>query len=609
MSAQIPGSEIKFYSRHLCGGVLVAPYCMGNPKDFNIDQEYSLMRSFIPDFMVDERQPAVELCRGFKRILEGKSEKERLCADVSDEERPICKERMERLIMINEECNRRVLKYHEKIEEFRGWIWGTLGGLGAFLVAIIIRFFNRPKGARDVVDEAFRAIEALRNARGTGGRLKAFWNGLYRIYSRYRGESIAEEDKIKESAEKNVSQEWGVVRGLLASTQEKLNNFLLNLEESEHPDKASDLQSVNLSFLMGGERAPTVAALHQRFFSDAEQILHSYQKTIWVIEKNLPSILAGHFLPVDRIPTEEELDLARKETERFREAVVALLDANRGLRGMVNQLASAFVTDPTFNANWLHTILATETNMEKALRQVDGNLSLIEQIGLHRSYEDRQSWSLRLLRIYHGMGTASGMMSKVLGFKNHLAKKLGVRVEMTTAETDLAIPQEIQIDLFKILNTLLDNAINFSDPARRGSDAMVEFSSSVSDDNLTFTVKDNGVGFRDPASAMGGKRERPDMAPGLGIELKAAHELAEKAGLIMTYKHLKSYGLFNAGTEFQVTIPAKLQSLGMQTPQGTPIPGPVQGGTGMASSAMIGLTQPFIASSLSFMRAPALIMR
>ncbi len=215
MSAQIPGSEIKLYNRQLCGGVVIAPYCVDNPKDFNIDQEYKLVHSLIPDFMVDERQPAVELCRGFKRILEGKSEKEKLCADVSDEERPICKERMERLVMINDECDRRVLKYHQKIEDFRAWIWGALGGLGAFLVAVIVRFFNKPKGARDVVDEAFRAVEALRNAKGAGGRLKAFWNGLYRIYSRYRGESIVEEDKIKENAEKRFLSSGDLLGGCL----------------------------------------------------------------------------------------------------------------------------------------------------------------------------------------------------------------------------------------------------------------------------------------------------------------------------------------------------------------------------------------------------------
>ncbi len=59
-----------------------------------------------------------------------------------------------------------------------------------------------------------------------------------------------------------------------------------------------------------------------------------------------------------------------------------------------------------------------------------------------------------LLRTYHGLGTASGMMGKVVGLKDPLAKRLGVRVAVKSADTKLGIPQDIQIDLFKILNTL-----------------------------------------------------------------------------------------------------------------------------------------------------------
>lgn len=568
MNVTVPASAIKMFQGDLCGGDagnygLDAPFCVPEPGPINLD-EYSFFQSLIPAWAKDGEQTTAQVCKGIRDIDDEYRRGERRCESGNQAEKEACEAKRKNARYYRNKCDEDVLYWHEIANDWKTEIWAGIVAVVTGLIALIWNMIKTSwfgkRDPRDTIAEGFKTIDKLRMAKGFRSRLMALLGGVMNMGRRWYGANPSDVQRIRDEAIQTVGEKWPETRSRLQIAHEKLQDFLEGLDEGIHPRKASDIRDSDFRNIIGKTDDLLIEQLADRFLLDqelSEQLLTSYQRTMKVVDERLATIVSGQLLPASGVlPSQEMIDHALEETRRYRAVVEALSAANQSLYEILNVVASASQVDPAKNADWLHTMLASQARLGDILRVIANHTAFLEIMNA-KLREGDEGKVLKFLKRYHGLDTAKGLILKVQSINSELAKAIGVMVGVHVDPDEVSIPRELQIPLFIILNAMLNNSIVFSNPKLRNNGAEAKITTVEKDGDLILSVVDNGVGIKNIEAVMaGGKegRERPDLAAGLGYDLHDASEIARKFGISIEHTPRTSMHLFNAGSEFRIRV-------------------------------------------------------
>ena len=135
---------------------------------------------------------------------------------------------------------------------------------------------------------------------------------------------------------------------------------------------------------------------------------------------------------------------------------------------------------------------------------------------------------------------------------------LSSSLEESGVKVDLSHLPDINADesqMIQLFQNLVSNAIKF----RGQVDPFVKINSSESDEALTFTIEDNGIGieprFHDRIFVIFQRLHTPDKYPGTGIGLSVCKKIVDRH-----HGEIKLESESGKGTKFKIVLPKHLQS-------------------------------------------------
>ena len=146
--------------------------------------------------------------------------------------------------------------------------------------------------------------------------------------------------------------------------------------------------------------------------------------------------------------------------------------------------------------------------------------------------------SMKNADVQFNAGNVNSLLKSVAYLNSATARKHLVTVNADTLSTTHAIPEEIRIDLFRVLFEAVHNGIKYSDLKK--ADRRVNISVAVEDETMTFTVEDNGAGMSEEQARLiqekPGMRFHKELASGTGNGVHGTIlGLARKHGWEVTY--------------------------------------------------------------------------
>jgi signal transduction histidine kinase len=577
----------KAVNRFVCGGADIHvndSYCAQNPHPIDFS-EFSHMRLYLPSWLADD-QVQLKFCLDHNRwyageVLEEAKEGDRegkyvISLPKEEDAKKTCKANDANCGGVDpatarkvyDECHDEIIKYFIKADDAKTWVWGICT---AVLVAIlgIAWFFAKklwatPDIIKDAANDALKLATQIRESKGLRAKVMAFLRGSVNIIRVLTGKESRDKVKNEQKVAALVHDKWPEVRAKLTAASASLNLLLDGLDESLFPKKFEFIRAANLGDIIGTDERPDAAALAQRLFSNRDRLI-AYQKATRVLEEVFTAMISGQALPTDVIPSQDVVQRVLAQSRQFRTALHDFMAANEALMEIAMPLASIYPSNVETSSDWLRK-LATTKFLEKDHVRMVSFMGDVAEVMLADLANGNEFGVRDLLERFHGISALQGLISRLADAHRQKAALVGVKILAQTELPPFNIPHEKQVPLFQILCALMDNAIDYSDPKRRGRDAVVELSCSIDgDSDVSISVADNGVGIKNISGAFSGHRERPDLAPGLGMSLREANQIAGRFGLGIMHRQRRS------GTEFVVSTRPVPRAPGIRTVAGNTV--------------------------------------
>ncbi len=209
-----------------------------------------------------------------------------------------------------------------------------------------------------------------------------------------------------------------------------------------------------------------------------------------------------------------KLGIRRDITER-KKVEEALIDSEKQLRSLSNQLMKAQETERKLIARELHDELGQSLLVMKLrLNFIEDNLSS-HQTGLKRECEDGIQYidqvieNIRRLSRYLSPSILEdfGLSAALRWLINNFANRYNMQVKMDMADIDSLLPPHLHVVVYRTVQEALTNIGKHSQAKN------VSFSVSRNTDSISFFIADDGIGFDEGLINAKG----PD-ARGLGLE-------------------------------------------------------------------------------------------
>lgn len=299
-------------------------------------------------------------------------------------------------------------------------------------------------------------------------------------------------------------------------------------------------------------------------------------------------VLSGNMIPPNGRVTSDAIARLKGDFETLSEFLTSFRNATDDLIAIVSALHILHPMDDKSGSQLAQILTLTQWALQDLERLYNTHLAILNLIDIN--LEKDPGTAQKHTRSFHSLGTIGGIIAQARSLGLKTAEGIGVNIALPNEVPEFIVPDGMQIPILAILHSMVDNGVKYSQPSRRGSDALVKISASLGREScFTIDVTDNGIGIKEIADALSGRRLRPDLAPGLGCSLKDSHAIARRHGIALDYHPRTNWtGMMNAGSRFSLSV--DVQSKEGSIPRAYPIYLQSSGGgmPGAAASAMAG---------------------
>lgn len=520
--------------------------------------EFKQWQTYLPEVSIfGQPQKELAFCRAFRNWYagpQGDAKKiERSCKSQGGEACGNINER--KLEKIEDACQQNVFSIEDKGNSVKYYIWGGItGGLALLykiIKAIIKKIYSSPDEARNAAKAGSSTIQDMRDAKGFKAKARALFNGVIRTVKAWNGKAETTSEVNQATAAKTVSSNWELARASLIEAEQIMTSAALN-------DRATEMSTPRIpsvDFLVGTSASASADELLRRFYESDDAFI-AYTKLSGFTRFQIPNALSSiQYNEKDLAGSASSIKASIADLEEHLNLTDRLLTASNKMNDITHALSSAHSVDPEKNKRWRNAIVQNICFLEDARIAITVQSSLAN-LALKHISDKNISQALTELNRSQPLATLKGVISSAIELNRSLALHKGVKVDLSIGkDNEVTIATELQKPLYRILDTLLNNAVVYSDPSKRNNGAKVSIAVRDTAESTFIDVEDNGVGIKNLSLAIAGNRERPDLAFGDGLGLKTSFSLAEENGFSIQYAPRKSMFVLNNGSKFTIRIP------------------------------------------------------